>query len=393
MLVFFIVIGVCVVFFFSKEAIPFVRKGYSKEEIEILNILTKEQREEILSQKYIDILPKLVVIDGYDKRYLWNYIIYYLDHKSLSLTEIVSEVNSKQVLAPQEKDDTKAYLFTSVDGYQSDRVDRYIDYYNKNNGIDISSVVLLVNADVDLQNVNYEDFLVQLVQAPYFISSYVERYLNYYHMFGFEADLVVAYVNSNLDYDYYTNTQDANLSLDTLILVNKYYKLASDYIPDDLVTIESAYGHYEIRSVVYPHLKEMIDAARMEGMNLYAASPFRSYQTQSGLYEGYASSDGYANADRYSARPGYSEHQTGLAIDFVTPGGSLGSFESSMEFGWMQENCYKYGFVLRYPYGKEAITGYMYEPWHYRYVGKEVATQIYNEGITYEEYYAYYVNR
>ena len=94
------------------------------------------------------------------------------------------------------------------------------------------------------------------------------------------------------------------------------------------------------------------------------------------------------NADRYSARPGYSEHQTGLAVDINT---TSTSFEHSRQFKWLQKHAHEYGFILRYPKGKEWITGYAYEPWHYRYVGEDVAKIIYKEGITYEQYHAKYI--
>ena len=128
-----------------------------------------------------------------------------------------------------------------------------------------------------------------------------------------------------------------------------------------------------------------------EGLYLYIRSPYRSYNTQNNLYERYAAQDGYDEADTYSARPGYSEHQTGLAFDVTSKSTTLGTFENTEEFKWMKNNAYKYGFILRYPKGKENITGYIYESWHYRYVGKDVAKYIYENDLTFEEYYEYYV--
>ena len=139
--------------------------------------------------------------------------------------------------------------------------------------------------------------------------------------------------------------------------------------------------------------KEMFEAAKDDGMHIWVRSPYRSYQTQNILYESYASEDGYDKADTYSARPGYSEHQTGLAVDVVADDNSLANFENTKEFTWIKNNAYKYGFIMRYPKDKEYITGYMYESWHYRYVGKEIAKEIYDKGLTFEEYYAYYVEK
>ena len=97
--------------------------------------------------------------------------------------------------------------------------------------------------------------------------------------------------------------------------------------------------------------------------------------------------------DRFSARAGYSEHQTGLALDVIAPGGTLNGFKNTQQFVWMRDNAHRFGFILRYGDGMEYITGYKFEPWHYRYVGVEAATFIYENDLTFEEYYAYYVKK
>ena len=112
-------------------------------------------------------------------------------------------------------------------------------------------------------------------------------------------------------------------------------------------------------------------------------SGYRSYQYQSSLYQNYVNSYGQASADTFSARPGYSEHQSGLAFDLIQPNGAL--LESPNEAQWVAQNAHKYGFIVRYQSGKESITGYMAEPWHVRYVGDE-AVNIYQSGLTLEEY-------
>ena len=108
------------------------------------------------------------------------------------------------------------------------------------------------------------------------------------------------------------------------------------------------------------------------------------------MYDRYVKRDGKKKADIYSARPGYSEHQTGLCTDINTVDSS---FANTKEAKWLADNSYKYGFILRFPKGKEDITGYKYEPWHYRYVGEETAKIIYDEDLTLEEYYAYYIEK
>ncbi len=159
--------------------------------------------------------------------------------------------------------------------------------------------------------------------------------------------------------------------IDGVLIVNKTYSLPKDYNPGVNATAESAFN-------------KMQSAAAAEGLNIYISSGFRSYEYQSGLYERYASRDGYAAADRYSARPGHSEHQTGLAFDLNTIDDS---FADTREGKWVAENCHKYGFIIRYPKGKENITGYMYEPWHIRYLGVDMATKVYESGKTLEEYF------
>ena len=120
-----------------------------------------------------------------------------------------------------------------------------------------------------------------------------------------------------------------------------------------------------------------------EGLNIYISSGFRSYAYQEMLYERYVEKSGKAEADRYSARPGHSEHQTGLAFDLNTIDIS---FADTQEYVWVKEHCAEYGFIIRYPENKESITGYMYEPWHLRYLGKETAQKVAESGLTLEEY-------
>ena len=116
-------------------------------------------------------------------------------------------------------------------------------------------------------------------------------------------------------------------------------------------------------------------------------SGFRSYEYQSELYNGYVASSGQEAADTFSARPGHSEHQTGLALD-INVASTRAHFENTPAFAWLKEHCAEYGFILRYDKGKEDVTGYRFEPWHYRYVGAEAAAAIMEQGVSYEEYLA-----
>lgn len=155
-----------------------------------------------------------------------------------------------------------------------------------------------------------------------------------------------------------------------ILIANKTYPLPSTYNPG-------------VNPAANAALQEMFAAAKAEGLNLFVKSGFRSYSTQKSLYNNYVKRDGAAAADRYSARPGHSEHQTGLAFDINK---ANSSFAGSPEANWLAQNCYKYGFIIRYPQGKESITGYIYEPWHVRYLGVETATAVYNSGLCLEEY-------
>lgn len=160
--------------------------------------------------------------------------------------------------------------------------------------------------------------------------------------------------------------------IENILIANKTFALSKSYNPNGL-TKETNEA-----------FKKMQAAAKKEGVNIRIISGFRSYNTQVTLYNNYVRRDGQAYADRYSARAGHSEHQTGLAFDI----NSLEqSFKNTKEGKWLNSNCYKYGFILRYPENKESITGYMFEPWHFRYIGDE-AKNLYNNGnwITLEEY-------
>ena len=171
--------------------------------------------------------------------------------------------------------------------------------------------------------------------------------------------------------------------IDNIIIANKTYSLPSNFVPNNLVSIN---GYIKVVDYVKKAFDELKSDANSIGLNIYASSGYRSYSNQNYIYNNYVKLDGKENADTYSARAGHSEHQTGLAIDL----NSIDmTFDNTDESNWIKDNCYKYGFIIRYPKDKDYITGYMYEPWHIRYVGKELAPKLYNNGewITIEEYY------
>ncbi|MCT4612413.1 MAG: M15 family metallopeptidase [Clostridia bacterium] len=179
---------------------------------------------------------------------------------------------------------------------------------------------------------------------------------------------------------------------DILVLVNKDSYLPVDYEPSDLVEAHTkCYGvNNKLRKIAADNMKDLVEAAMEESeYELILTSCYRSYGYQERLFGNYVKRSGLEKANTYSARPGESEHQTGLVADITTikMGGLLKEEFGDTEEGiWLANNAHKYGFIIRYLKGKEDITGYQYEPWHIRYVGKEVATYIYENNITLEEY-------
>lgn len=167
--------------------------------------------------------------------------------------------------------------------------------------------------------------------------------------------------------------KDGVTYIDDTLIVNKTYSL-----PD-------TYGN-GLEEDVLSSFKEMQADAEAINLNIYIASGFRSYQTQVNLYNRYVKRDGKEAADTYSARPGYSEHQSGLSFDLNSINSS---FTNTKEGKWVNDNCYLYGFAIRFPKGKESSTGYKYESWHLRYVGKDLAKKLYNDGdwLSLEEYF------
>ena len=241
-----------------------------------------------------------------------------------------------------------------------------------------------------------EEERAQLKEKYSSVSMYLEKNLDKYIVYGMyneekSARSVVQAINTGIDKPFYTDMQPADLSKGFLVLVNKFHYLSSDYVPN-LSAIPDGYGSGYLQSTACSAFVQMVDAARAEGINLRSVSPYRSYGTQNSLYNGYVRRMGQKAADRTSARPGSSEHQLGLAVDINTAESSA-HFENTAEYAWLLDNCWKYGFIIRYRQGKEFITGYEFEPWHYRYVGTGYAESIMKSGLTYEEYYAVYINK
>lgn len=183
---------------------------------------------------------------------------------------------------------------------------------------------------------------------------------------------------------------------DIKVVVNKKYMLPDGYRPADLVEPKVPFIFKEqdekrlMRKEAAQALEQMFAAAKKDGVNLAGVSGFRSFETQTGLFNYYVQTQGEETARKYSAEPGHSEHQTGLTMDVSGTTGACAAddcFAGTPEANWLAAHVGEYGFVIRYPKGKESITGYAYEPWHVRYVGKDVAKEVMSKGITLEEYF------
>ncbi|WFD10251.1 D-alanyl-D-alanine carboxypeptidase family protein [Tepidibacter hydrothermalis] len=183
---------------------------------------------------------------------------------------------------------------------------------------------------------------------------------------------------------------------DILVMVNKKNSLPSNYIPENLVVPNIPFPFKEFHSKKLMRqdaalaLEKLFNKAKQDEINLYATSGYRSYDRQKSIFESNAKKYGIEKANQFSAKPGESEHQTGLAMDVTSPSVNYHltqRFGETKEGIWLKQNAAQFGFIIRYPKGKEDITGYKYEPWHLRYVGKETAQKITNQNITLEEYF------
>ena len=252
----------------------------------------------------------------------------------------------------------------------------------------------------------YDEFIPNFLNTKYFMFKNLEGYLDqvitkdedffkYHGTEGYDYEKIVSLVNVHRNINYYEADLKTDFSKGYGILANKYYSLGEDYEPDDLVNVDIKYYYGEpkkIRSEAYDAFIEMWNAAYEDGIYLILISGYRSAAHQKEVYDAYQADKGTKYADSIAARTGYSEHQTGLALDIYSKEcTSQAKFHESKSYEWLISNSYKFGFILRYPKDKQNITGYNYESWHYRYLGKDLAKKVYDSGLTFDEYYAYYM--
>ncbi len=200
--------------------------------------------------------------------------------------------------------------------------------------------------------------------------------------------IIIIYFICKNNNQFYKNIKDIKKPYKLDTLVNKNNRLSKYYRPYDLTKINETYSNKNkyLRRDACRHFELLSKDAKNKGFRIIAVSTYRSYFYQKELFNHYVKTKGLKNALIASAKAGHSEHQLGLSVDVEGSNFDYNKFEESKEFKWMINNAYKYGFILRYPKGKEHITGFKYEPWHFRYVGVKVAKFIHDKKITLEEY-------
>ena len=256
-------------------------------------------------------------------------------------------------------------------------------------------ILFLISIKTTKNNTSSKTNVNQFKNIKHYKYKLRKRYLNYYKKNKYlSLDDVVTQVNIGLDYTFYTNISKSPYLNKPYLLVNKYFYLEKDYIPNNLIDLDEEYSKNGIKLVkeAKEMFEKMYEDAKKEGYTIRIISSYRSYNYQKYLYNNYKNKYGEEEANKYSAKPGFSEHQTGLCIDIDNRILNYEQFDKTESYKWMKKNSYKYGYIERYPKQKERITGYTYEPWHYRYVGLNIAKFINANNITFDEYYVTYIN-
>lgn len=327
----------------------FLNKYFNKEDNITLKVMKENNIDESLYSKTLE----YVLLNGiYDEKYLNEY-------KDIIFNDNDNFENIITTFLPK--------------GYTGKEINYIIELSDKN-------INILKKIDyVDIKNYyKYKNFDV----------SKINRYNNYKDKTNYSYENVITYVNINIDIPYYETTNQIDNPDDLLVLVNKYFYLPSNYKPKDLDYIDGAYGNkVPIRSVLKEDFLSFQQKAKEEiNVTFMPTTAFREESFQKTLYDNYVNNYGTIQADTFSARPGYSEHQTGLAMDLKNISLNSSLRLTDENYAWLEKNAYKYGFIIRYPKNKEFITGYQFENWHIRYVGKDNAKIIYENNLTLEEY-------
>ncbi len=339
--------------------------GYSNIEIDIINeLLNKTDIKKIYNYNYINILSDLLINKEFNSDKLTDYLEYYSKYPNINLENLLYIVNNDYEKIEYNNFNKEIILKENFDIEKMDRYQKYNQKYN----LSIEDTIDAVNNNFDKYDIKYDKDYLKYLNHDYTIINNLKRYYNYQSKNNKSISEIISEVNSNLDLKPYEDYKDADTNSNEKILVNKYYKLDSNYEPDDLVNIDKKYGNGKIKKEVLDEYKKMYEDAKKDNVKLYIIKGYISYKEQQKLYH---------KNKYYYEKPGFSESQTGYSIEISNN-------------DWLKNNCYKYGFILRYPSEKNNITGYTKEK-YYRYVGKSISEFIHKNNISYEEYYAYFI--
>lgn len=399
---------------------------FTKEAIYRNNIYSKlselPEYNKSLKTKYLKYIKKyenaiyndviIIVNNGVDSLEYSKNIVLFVDG-TLKADGIQKCLDYYSIYESAKIEDVKYIVANKLTEYDySEDISYFIDYYNFDNeksGVIEKCVVYKLNnskcpvdkatkiVEVGADDHEYSNSLAIVVYDKYFLISRLDRYIAYCESSkSNNARNVVSYVNCDRDMKEYEYFVDTDLSQNELMIVNKYNCLSADYVPENLVTVDSKYSPVGARldKVANDAFVIMCEDALKEGykVTIYGDNGYRSYEYQQSLFNNFNKQLGEKTALRRCAKPGFSEHQTGLALDLtISPVSSSVKFNWSDLYRWAIDNSWKYGFIYRYQGNTTNLTGYQREDWHYRYVGVDVATQIHEENITYDEYYTYYI--
>ena len=327
-----------------------------------------------------------------------------LNYSEEASKNILFSFKKKEVLAIG-KNKTLNAAFES-DYYNEKYFDRYskIDYQKQDNLIrNINtfikkkytnseiSIILAHGNDKDVTEFSKRDkvrYVEEFFSYDFAKLSLYDRYVKYSNESGDDEETTVIYVNLDMDKVPYEEANEVK-EFSTTMLVNKHFYIDEKFVPQELVKINKKYSSeddMQLNREAYNAFLEMYNAASKENLGLVINSAYRSYQDQVEINDFYLKHYGQNYVDKYVAKPGFSEHQTGLCFDIGSTTSNV--FAKSNEYPWMLENAYKYGFIQRFSSEYEDLTGFRAESWHFRYVGKKIAKEIHDNNMSFEEYYA-----
>jgi len=283
--------------------------------------------------------------------------------------------------------------------YENVKYQKTLEYQFTKKGYEIDTFKLVDAKCNDehkeyLLNEDKIDYIKYIIGNKYYIDKNFEAYLSYYQENSKKSfEDIISLVNVEATKPWYEGVTETDVSNKYEILVNKYNVLPENYDVGTIKTFSStyAYGTVQAEETCYEAFIQMAKSAKLEDITLILTSGYRSRENQTSIYNDMKNSKGAEYADQYAARPGSSEHKTGLALDILTYNAFTETFKTTKAYEWLHAHAHEFGFIERYQEGKEYLTGYAAESWHYRYVGVELAKKVKEAGITYDEYYAFYM--